>query len=115
MADANNRAARWVSYEGTASNGQAACVAIFDHSDNPRHPALWQTRPQYPYLNPSLTCKEEYVLPSGKTLRLRYGVLISGGPADADALEQRWKAFSGLTAQQELKKIAVEGPCSDNP
>lgn len=69
-ADINSRAARWVSYQGTAPHGQAACVAVFDHPDNPRHPALWQTRSQYPYLNPSLTCQEDYVLRPGDTLRL---------------------------------------------
>lgn len=101
QADPNNRAARWVSYQGTAANGQPAGVAIFDHPDNPRHPALWQTRAQYPYLNPSLTCREAYVLPAGKTLRLRYGVLIAGGSLDAAALEQRWKALAGTTARPE--------------
>jgi hypothetical protein len=104
-ADVNNRAARWVSFQGTAANGQAACVAIFDHPDNPRHPTLWQTRAHYPYLNPSLTCKEAYLLPSGTTLSLRYGVLVSVGSVDANTLEERWKAFaqastsSGSTAK----------------
>jgi len=99
QASCNTQAARWVSYQGKASNGQAAGVAVFDHPDNPGHPALWQTRPQYPYLNPSLTCKEDYVLPSGKSLRLRYGVLIHAGAADSKATERRWKAFAGAVAQ----------------
>lgn len=99
LADANNRAARWVSYQGTAANGRAACVAVFDHPDNPRHPSPWQTRSQYPYLNPSLTCNEAYVLPSGSTLRLKYGILVSAGPLDANALEQRWKAFAAAAGQ----------------
>jgi hypothetical protein len=98
--DANNHAARWVSFQGTAANGQAAGVAIFDHLRNPRHPVLWQTRLQYPYLNPSLTCTEEYVLPAGQTLRLEYGVLVSGGALSADAVEQRWKAFADIAAAQ---------------
>ena len=101
QANCNNQAARWVAYQGTAPNGQAACVAIFDHPDNPRHPALWQTRPQYPYLNPSLTCKEDYVLPSGKSLHLRYRVLVHAGAADENALEQRWRTFAGTAAQRE--------------
>jgi len=110
-ADINNRAARWVSYQGTASNGQAACVAIFDHPDNPGHPALWQTRSHYPYLNPSLTCKEDYVLPSGQTLRLRYGVMVSAGPLDANAVEQRWKAFAGASAAAVRVNESFAGGC----
>jgi hypothetical protein len=99
--DCNNKAARWVSFHGTVSNGQAACIAIFDHPANPRHPSMWQTRNQYPYLNPSLTCKEDYVLPAGETLRLRYGVFVCAGPFDQKALEERWKAFAGTAARQE--------------
>jgi len=101
QADCNNRAARWVSYQGTLPHGQAACVAIFDHPDNPGHPTLWQTRSNYPYLNPSLTCKEAYVLPAGQTLRLSYGVLVSAGTLEASAVEPLWKAFADRTAQKQ--------------
>jgi hypothetical protein len=99
-ADCNNKPARWVSYQGKLPGGQAACVAIFDHPENPRHPALWQTRNQYPYMNPSLTCKEEYVLAAEKSLRLRYGVLVHAGSGDANAVEQHWKRFAGAGEQQ---------------
>lgn len=97
----NNQPARWVAYQGTAPNGKAACVAIFDHPNNPGHPALWQTRPQYPYLNPSLTCKDDYVLPSGKSMQLRYGVLVHAGAANEKVLEDRWRTFAGKPAQRE--------------
>jgi len=93
----NGQRARWAAYQGQLPNGRSACVAIFDHPGNPRHPALWQSRTQYPYLNPSLTCKEEYILPSGKTLHLRYGVLIHAGIADTKTLEEQWKKFTGQT------------------
>lgn len=95
QADSNGRAARWVAYRGTAPGDQEAGVAIFDHPDNPRHPSLWQTRGHYPYLNPSFTCKEDYTLPAGKSLTLRYGVLVHQGLPDAEKLEKRWKAFAG--------------------
>jgi hypothetical protein len=52
-------------------------------------------------LNPSLTCKKDYVLPSGKSLRLSYGVLVHCGAADNNALEQRWKAFASANAGAE--------------
>jgi hypothetical protein len=66
---------------------------------NARYPALWQTRSQYPYMNPTLTCKQEYVLPSGKSLRLKYGVLVHAGLADTRELERQWKKFAGASVQ----------------
>jgi len=92
--NSNGRTARWLLYQGIASNGQGAGVAIFDHPDNPRHPSLWQTRSHYPYLNPSFTCKEDYTLRSGESLTLRYGVLVHHGSADAEKIESAWKAFA---------------------
>jgi hypothetical protein len=43
---------------------------------------------------------------------LKYGVLIFAGAADADTLEQRWKAFAGTAAQQPAPKTTGEGPSS---
>lgn len=94
-ANTNGKTARWVAFKGTAQNGTPACVAIFDHPDNPRYPSWWQTRTQYPYMNPSLTCKEDYRLPAGKTLTLTYGVLVHSGPGTPEAVEAAWKRFAG--------------------
>lgn len=91
--NSNGKTARWVAYQGTAQNGRDAVVAIFDHPDNPRHPSFWQSRTQYPYLNPSFTCKEDYTLAAGKSLTLRYGILVHHGSADPPTLEKHWKAF----------------------
>jgi len=95
QAGINGRTARWVAFQGTAVNGRPAGVAIFDHPANPRAPSSWQTRSHYPYLNPSFTCKEDYTLAAGESLTLRYGVLVHSGPADAEKIQQRWKAFAG--------------------
>jgi len=89
--------ARWMAYCGVAQNGKPAAIAIFDHPDNPRHPALWQTRSHYPYLNPSFTCKEDYTLSPGKSLRLKYGVLVHDGKATPETLEEAWKGFASRT------------------
>lgn len=93
-AQGKSRPARWMAYRGTAQNGRAAAIAIFDHPDNPRHPALWQTRNHYPYLNPSFTCKEAYTLAAGKSLTLTYGVLVHDGQAEPKAIERAWKRFA---------------------
>jgi len=85
---------RWMAYSGIAQNGKPAGVAIFDHPENPRHPALWQTRSHYPYLNPSFTCREDYTLSPGKSLQLKYGVLIHDGKVSQEAIERAWKRFA---------------------
>ncbi len=98
--NSNGRAARWVAYRGTAQNGRPAALAIFDHPDNPRHPCWWQSRSNYPYLNPSFTCKEDYTLAAGKSLTLRYGILVHHGPADRQNLERQWKAYAATPAKE---------------
>ncbi len=86
--------ARWMAYHGVAQNGRPSAIAIFTHPDNPRHPSAWQTRNHYPYLNPSFTCYEDYTLPAGKSLTLRYGVLVLDGAADPLVIERAWNAFA---------------------
>ncbi len=89
----NNQQARWVAYSGITRTGQPAGVAIFDHSSNPRHPACWQLRNQYPYLNPSLTCNESYQLEVDRPLRLRYRIVVQGGAPEWNELEASWSTY----------------------
>jgi len=93
---ANGRTARWVAFRGKAQNGKPTCVAMFDAPSNPRHPSYWQTRTQYPYMNPSFTCKEDYTLEKGKTLTLTYGVLIQPGAGEAKTIEAAWRRFADI-------------------
>jgi len=90
----NNKRVPWVGFAGKARNGRDACIAILDHPSNPRHPSWWQTRNNYPYLNPSLTCKEDYVLKPGATLKLRYRVLVREGTTTVQDLQKAWSDFS---------------------
>jgi hypothetical protein len=89
----NDRQARWVAYSGQTPSERAAAVAVFDHPENPRHPAFWQLRNQYPYLNPSLTCKESFTLEKDRALTLRYRIAIFDGPATPETIEQAWQSF----------------------
>ena len=95
------KGARWMAYCGVAQNGKPAGIAIFDHPDNPRHPALWQTRSHYPYLNPSFTCEEDYTLSPGKPLVLKYGVLVHDGKATGETLEKAWRNFASPEKKSE--------------
>jgi len=90
----NNKRLPWVAFAGKAQNGRDACIAILDHPANPRHPSWWQTRNNYPYLNPALTCKEDYVLKPGATLKLRYRVLVREGEATTQSIQKAWSDFS---------------------
>jgi hypothetical protein len=86
---------RWVAYAGTAQNGRATCVAMFDHPDNPRYPTRWALRTQYPYLNPCFIANGDFVLNAGQALTLQYGIWIHPGSADATAIEKAWKTYAG--------------------
>ncbi|MGW8258003.1 MAG: DUF6807 family protein, partial [Thermoguttaceae bacterium] len=99
--DCNDQTARWVAYQGKLKNGASACVAIFVHPENPRYPTFWQTRTQYPFMNPSLTCKEDYVLAHDQHLKLEYLVFIHPGLADVAALEHQSKLFGGTAGQEK--------------
>ena len=88
---------RWCAYTAQA-NGKTVTVAMFDHPDNPRHPATWFTmaRP-FAYLSATLRLHEEPLkLVSGKPLTLRYGVALWDGrpeTAQIDELYRQWVAM----------------------
>jgi len=85
--------ARWVDFSGSIADGGFAGVTIFDHPDNPRHPSSWWLSGSMPYFSPAILFHKPYTLPAGKTLTLRYRILIHTGHADKDMLEDKWKAF----------------------
>ena len=77
---------RWCAYTAQA-NGRTVTVAMFDHPDNPRHPATWFTMAKpFAYLSATLKLHEEPLkLLSGKPLTLRYGVALWDGRPETDA------------------------------
>ncbi len=89
------RSARWGAYQGPLPGDKKAAVAMFDHPENPRYPITWATRDRYPYLNPVIISKADYTLEKGKTLTLKYGVLIHPGLLPYEKTEKEWKEFAG--------------------
>jgi|GEM_PF-1312875 len=85
--------ARWVDFSGKVAEGRFAGVAVFDHPDNPRHPSSWWLSGKMPYFSPAILFHKPYTLGAGKSLTLRYRILIHTGHADKDMLENKWKAF----------------------
>jgi hypothetical protein len=108
--------ARWIDFSGRFAEGRAAGIAIFDHPDNLRHPSpgfvIMDPKPPFGYFSPALLFNEPYTLPAGKSLTLRYCVLIHPGRLDEDVLEREWKSFSKLTGPaariEPTKRSATE-------
>jgi hypothetical protein len=86
---------RWMAYQGTAPNTQQAALAIFDHPDNPGHPATWLVRDNYPYINPTFPGLNDYTLKPTEGLTLHYGILVHQGDITKAQIERRWKRFAG--------------------
>lgn len=80
--------ARWLDYS------KGGGITIFDHPSNLRHPTTWYPN-EMPFFSPALVFAEPYTLGAGKTLTLRYRVLVHSEPMDKDALEKTWKTFAG--------------------
>jgi len=101
--------ARWVDFSGRIADGGFAGVTIFDHAENPRHPSSWWLSGSMPYFSPAILFDNPYTLAAGKTLTLRYRILIHTGRGDKDTLENKWRAFlrsadNSLIHPVDLKK-----------
>lgn len=87
-------AARWCAATATVE-GRPVTVAMFDHPDNPRHPARFFTMAKpFAYLSATLNVwKMPLEVTPEKPLELRYGVLLADGELTAemiDAIYQPW-------------------------
>jgi len=85
----------WCAYTANA-NGKPVTVAMFDHPQNPRHPATWftMTKP-FAYLSATMELhKEPLKVVSDKPLVLRYAVALWDGRVEADQINQLYKRWS---------------------
>ena len=90
----NDAPARWCAYTAEA-DGQPVTVALFDHPDNPRHPAVWFTMTEpFAYLAGTLDLAQRAIrVEADHPFVLRYGVgLWDGrvGPERIESLYRRW-------------------------
>ena len=90
--------ARWVDFSGPVADGKAAGVAVLDHPGNPRHPSPWYVNQGMPYFSPALLFNESRTLEAGKSLALRYRIIVHPGRGDGEMLDKEWKAFSTAAA-----------------
>jgi len=73
--EANRKAARWLSY----STPEGGSVLILDHPDNLRHPVKWYFVEKMPFMTPAVIHDAPHTIPAGKTLILRYRMIIYPG------------------------------------
>jgi hypothetical protein len=88
--------ARWCGFHGKTAPGVVEGLAIMEHPENPWQPCPWFTR-DYGHLSPSpfAFLKQPWVLAKGKTIRLRYRVVLHAGTpkkAGLDELYRKWIA-----------------------
>ena len=102
----NDKRSRWCAYSARA-DGKPVTFAIFDHPDNPRHPATWFTLEKgFAYVAATLNLsKEPLKLKAGKPLVLRYGTALWDGHPDAEAIEKLCKRWVKLQAGPGPKRV----------
>lgn len=81
-------------------DGRPVTAAMFDHPDNPRHPAKWFTMAKpFAYLSATMKLHEEPMeLRADRPLTLRYGVALWDGEVGKERIEKvyrRWLELSG--------------------
>lgn len=105
--DERNFRSTWCAYMADA-DGRTVTAAMFDHPNNPRHPATWFTMAKpFAYLSATLNLhKAALEMTEDNPLTVRYGVAFWDGRIEADRIDQlyrRWVTWS-LPATAESAK-----------
>jgi hypothetical protein len=84
-------AEKWYDYTIKLNSGETIGVGVIDHPDNP--PATWHN-PRYVWMvNPCIVAGGPLKVSKGKTLNLRYRLVVHDGPAPEELLRKlsnRW-------------------------
>ena len=98
---ANKKHGRWLDFSFKTAAGNIGGIAMFDHPLNPRHPSPWYVIIAEPmcYFSPALLFYKPYTLPAGKSLTLRYRILIHPGRAESELMEKEWNIFKGKSGK----------------
>jgi hypothetical protein len=100
---------KWVAY-ASASDGRPVTVAVFDHPQNPRHPAVMFTMPQrFAYIAATLNLwKQPLVLAAEKPVTLRYGVALWEGHKDRSVIDQLYRRWTTLAITGVQARLGVD-------
>lgn len=96
-ADSHATRARWVSIHGPRKGGDKsdAAVTILCHPENhdaPQRIRTWNDGKVF--FNYVPVQEKAWRIGPGETVVLRYRIVVSEGPSDADAAEQRWQEYA---------------------
>jgi hypothetical protein len=86
--------ARWCGFSGQRL-GRRESIVLMDHPKNPWPPCPWFTR-DYGMISPTPMnwIKEDWVLPAGDSVQLRYRVAVLAAGLDAPVIERLYQAFA---------------------
>jgi len=92
--------ADWCAYHASI-DGQPVTVAMFDHPENPRHPATWFTMTApFGYLSATLNLhRDPMTLQRNETLGLTYGIALWDGKTSAEEIAKTYRRWLGLAAR----------------
>ena len=92
--------ANWCAYSAPV-DGKMVTVAMFDHPDNPRHPATWFTMPSsFAYLSATLNLKKKpMVLSESQELDLTYAVAAWDGKVAAQEIQKTYENWLSRTSK----------------
>jgi hypothetical protein len=95
---------RWCAYTAKA-DGKLVTAAMFDHPDNPRHPATWFTMAKpFAYLSATMRLHEEPLkVLAGKPLVLRYGVALWDGRVETAQIDELYKQWITMQPNDTAK------------
>jgi len=88
---------RWCAYTAQ-TDGKTVTVAMFDHPENPRHPATWfmMAKP-FAYMSATMRLHEEPLkVFAGKPLTLRYAVVLWDGRPEKSEIENFYRLLSDV-------------------
>jgi hypothetical protein len=91
-------------YNGTIG-GKAVGVAVCDHADNLNHPTPWYAiaSKKMSYYSPAVICYKPHTITAGKTLTLRYRVIVHADRWDAKTLKTECHRFATESAADKPK------------
>jgi hypothetical protein len=103
--DERNFRSTWCAYTAEA-DGKPVTAAMFDHPDNPRHPATWFTMAKpFAYLSATLNLhKEPLKVMAGKPLHVRYGVALWDGRVEAAEIDRVYRWWVGWVPAREARR-----------
>ena len=86
--------AAWVDLHMPLENSEiGAGITVFDHPDNPDHPAHWRVDHQRG-INPAPCIPGAIELPAGASLRHRYRLILHSGPLTVEQIERLWGSYA---------------------